>query len=163
MIYHQILLQFKIKKSSWHTVPNSKYSAYHCMCKCCCSRPLRRLYHHEVLPLCHSGEALGKWPFGDLQIPLAWNGVSYVTPHITTWTRAFLGTLWNKTHKDAHKPTTRHTVDKILHTISTTDPSRIYYRSSAIVNNARAESNNWQIWDCIYFLYKNDRWTHKQQ
>lgn len=155
--------------SSWHTVPNTKYSAYHCMCKCCCSWPLRRLYHHEVLPLCHSGEASGKWPFGDLQIPLAYlirNGVSYATPHITTWTRAFLGTAWDKTHKRTRtwtNPQQIHKVDKILHKISTTDPSRIYYSSSAIVNNARAESNNWQIWDCIYFLHKNNRWTHKQQ
>lgn len=119
------------------------------------SRPQQRLYQYEVLPLCHSGDASGEWPFGDLQILLAYlirKVVSYATPHSTTRTRAFLGTVWDKTHKWTRSHTNPQHYTRWITSCIKSRP--ISYLLFVIGNNARAESNNWQTSDCIYFLYK---------
>lgn len=123
MIYHQILLQLKKKKKKplWHTFPNRKYSAYHCMNKSCCSRPLWRLYHHEVLPLCQSlWKMTFQWPSDSISLSYQkWCILLYATPHITTRTRAFIGTAWDKTHKRTRTHTNpQHDKRWITHLLS---------------------------------------------
>lgn len=51
--------------------------------------------------------------------------------------------------KDSHKPTALHEVDNILHKILTTEPSRIHYLSSAIVNLGEQKA----ISDCILYIF----------